>query len=202
RTSRIEALKTIYNARIEGGPRGQRPENLANDVGVFKIRILAYEPGARRDPAKDAEFRELLETRIVRERARTVAEQMIGTLRKRVLEGETEGVELESKTGGFYEVRGEAPALIQPETVVGEPTEVSPTGDGFEFFVLRGRNVPTFAEFNSLPAEERSRYRDWAVAQLRQRMYQSGQRQRLWDRRIGSEVEILLRPEPEHEHTP
>jgi hypothetical protein len=147
RKEKIAELKGNFNSRI-------RKKNLQSDQGVFKIRVLEFVPGQKKDPAKDAEFKKLIKQAVIKVEADKLAKNHAENMRIQYDSGKEEGIKFESVTQKL----NEAPFASNADLKVDEATLVESAGMGsYEFYVLRGRSIPSYAEYSQLPANEREK---------------------------------------------
>ncbi|MHC4871166.1 MAG: SurA N-terminal domain-containing protein [Planctomycetota bacterium] len=190
---KIAVLKANFNERVN-------EKNLANKIGVFKVRITDYRPGQALDIKTDAAFRKMVKDIIIDKKAAELAENAIEEMRTAVLDGKTEGLKFEKKTEKLSKVRDLSGADIN----IDEPTLAEKTADEFSLKVLRSRAIPSYAEFSQLPTDKREQFKRRAVMFSRgfsagRYGYIPGNRFRLWSLEGGkaNPVKILIKMEAE-----
>jgi hypothetical protein len=198
RTTRLEDLRHSFNSPRPQG-RGERV-NFSNDVGVFKVRVLAYEAGGMRDPQADEAFRTELEQRILKREASELARERIEGLRESLAVGQRpEDLPVETREESLESLRRKRSPLASPERALNEPTRVQPSREGFEFLVPRAHTIPSYADFHNQSVETRQTYEDRAMRQVRagytfyggQPIPTPGEREQMLSRRVQSKVRIL-----------
>lgn len=127
-----------------------------NQRCAFRVRIVDVKPGEPRNPKEDAALHESLVTRIVEEKAQKLAAEAIDKMRTTLIKKDA------TEMATVPLVPQECKFVQQPSelenAIAGMPTEAFKTADGYQFFVLQSRMVPTFEQFSALDSEEQNSY--------------------------------------------
>lgn len=158
REERVAKLKKLFD---------DRSEPFACKAGLFRIRLLAYQPSAPRRLRDDAGMVDSQLRLMVVDELRTVggmeiARKIAEDYEARLREGKEEGIEgIEERTSAYMDAPEEIRDAALGDTAVLPAKEKNAEGreeQGFEVLRLRKRDIPLRADFESLPEDKKRDY--------------------------------------------